>query len=330
MRGPVLRLLSGTFTLLITATALATNKNLKIKGDYVAGNLPQIDTDGETIKWVAPGTLGGGTVSSVDLALPSIFTVSGNPVTTTGTLTAVLANQAPNLIFAGPPSGGAADPTFRSIVAADLPIGSTAGTVAAGNDARLHTQGTDLGTTSPTFQIQSGAAGAKLKNNAGAIELRNEADTAYADLVVKNLVVQGTTTTVNSEIVDIADNQISLNSNFVAGTPTENGGIAIRRGSSTDASITWNEGTDRWQAGLLGAEIDLPRQRKFPFTNAGLTSGTIAITHGLDNQHPDYRVYDNAGKPVEPADLTATSVNVMTFDFNGVTVAGTWTIVITG
>jgi hypothetical protein len=330
MRGPVLRLLSGAFTLFITATALSTNKNLKIKGDYVAGNLPQIDADGETLKWVAPGTLGGGSVSSVGLVLPAIFTVSNSPVTTAGTLTAVLANQAPNLFFAGPGSGGSAAPTFRAIVAADLPIGSTAGTVAAGNDARLHTQGSDLGTTSPTFQIQTGAAGAKLKNNAGAIEIRNEADTAYADLVVKNLVVQGTTTTVNSETVDIADSQITLNSNFASGSPTENGGIAIKRGSLTDASILWNEGTDRWQAGILGAEIDLPRQRKFAITNAGLTAGSIAITHDLNNQHPDYRVYDNGNKPVEPADVTGTSVNVMTFDLNGVTVAGTWTIVITG
>lgn len=63
----------------------------------------------------------GGTVTSVGLSLPALFTVSGSPVTGTGTLTAVLATQAANLVFAGPSSGAAAAPTFRSLVAGDIP-----------------------------------------------------------------------------------------------------------------------------------------------------------------------------------------------------------------
>jgi len=64
-----------------------------------------------------------GTVTSVALALPSIFTVSGSPVTTSGTLTGTLATQTANTIFAGPTSGGAATPTFRALVAADITAG---------------------------------------------------------------------------------------------------------------------------------------------------------------------------------------------------------------
>lgn len=67
------------------------------------------------------GSSGTGSVTSVDLALPAIFSVSGGPVTTTGTLTGTLATQAANRCFAGPTSGGAATPTFRALVAADLP-----------------------------------------------------------------------------------------------------------------------------------------------------------------------------------------------------------------
>ena len=59
-------------------------------------------------------------VSSVGLSLPSIFTVSNSPVTTTGTLTATLASQSANRIFAGP-DGVSGLPTFRSLVAADIP-----------------------------------------------------------------------------------------------------------------------------------------------------------------------------------------------------------------
>jgi hypothetical protein len=62
-----------------------------------------------------------GTVTSVGLSLPAIFNVSGSPVTTSGTLTGALANQTANTIFAGPTTGGAAAPTFRALVAADIP-----------------------------------------------------------------------------------------------------------------------------------------------------------------------------------------------------------------
>lgn len=61
-----------------------------------------------------------GTVTSVGLSLPSILTVSGSPVTTSGTLAATLANQTANLIFASP-DGSTGAPTFRALLAADIP-----------------------------------------------------------------------------------------------------------------------------------------------------------------------------------------------------------------
>jgi len=64
---------------------------------------------------------GSGTVTSVALSLPNIFTVSGSPITSAGTLTGTLANQSANLVFAGPSSGSASLPTFRSLNISDLP-----------------------------------------------------------------------------------------------------------------------------------------------------------------------------------------------------------------
>jgi len=63
----------------------------------------------------------GAFVTSVALSMPSIFSVSGSPVTSTGTLTATLATQTANRVFAGPTSGGAATPAFRTLVVADMP-----------------------------------------------------------------------------------------------------------------------------------------------------------------------------------------------------------------
>jgi hypothetical protein len=76
--------------------------------------------------------LSSGSVTSVALALPSIMTVSGSPVTSTGTLTGTLTTQAVNAIFAGPSSGAAAAPTFRSLTTADIPTlnQNTTGTAA--------------------------------------------------------------------------------------------------------------------------------------------------------------------------------------------------------
>ena len=78
------------------------------------------------------GTSGNFTISntgvtSAGLSLPSIFSVSGSPVTTTGTLTGTLATQTANTVFAGPASGGAATPAFRALVAADMPSGTITG-----------------------------------------------------------------------------------------------------------------------------------------------------------------------------------------------------------
>lgn len=70
--------------------------------------------------WASAGS-GSGTVTSVALALPNIFSVSGSPITSSGTLTATLATQTSNLVFAGPSTGSAAAPTFRGLVLADIP-----------------------------------------------------------------------------------------------------------------------------------------------------------------------------------------------------------------
>ena len=76
-----------------------------------------------TMAGVGSGTGGGsGTVTSVGLSLPPFITVTGSPVSTSGTLTGTLATQTANTHFAGPTSGSAAAPTFRALVAADLPV----------------------------------------------------------------------------------------------------------------------------------------------------------------------------------------------------------------
>lgn len=115
---------------------------------------------------------GSGTVTSVGLALPSIFSVSGSPVTTAGTLTGALATQTANLVFSGPTSGGAAAPTFRSLVAADIPsLSATYLPLAGGTmSGAITLSGTQLGTYSlggtPTLAATLALGGQTLSGNA--------------------------------------------------------------------------------------------------------------------------------------------------------------------
>jgi hypothetical protein len=60
-------------------------------------------------------------VSSVGLTAPAIFSVSGTPVTSSGSLALSLATQSAAQVFAGPATGSAAAPTFRALAATDIP-----------------------------------------------------------------------------------------------------------------------------------------------------------------------------------------------------------------
>jgi len=63
--------------------------------------------------------------------------------------------------------------------------------------------------------------------------------------IVGNLIVQGTTTTVNSETVSVADPFILLNGNHT-GAASEDVGIEVERGTDTNVKFGWDETLDRW------------------------------------------------------------------------------------
>ena len=98
------------------------------------------------------------TVSSVALSLPSIFTVSGSPVTTAGTLTGTLNTQTNNLVFAGPTTGGPLTPTFRTLGLATNDINDVTITSAASGQALVY-DGTKWVNTNATASASTGNIG---------------------------------------------------------------------------------------------------------------------------------------------------------------------------
>ena len=148
---------------------------------------------GDTYEFVISNvivTSGVGTVTSVGLSLPAMFTVSGSPVTSSGTLSATLAAQTQNQVFVSP-DGFAGAPTFRSLVAADLPTV----TVAKGG-----TNLTSLGTANQVLGVNNGASALEYKTIASGT---NISVVHTAGTVTINTTGLGTMATQNASSVAI-------------------------------------------------------------------------------------------------------------------------------
>jgi hypothetical protein len=203
------------------------------------------------------------TVSSVGLALPSIFTVSGSPVTSTGTLTGTLNTQANNLVFAGPATGGPLTPTFRTLGLASNDINDVTITSAALGQALVY-DGTKWVNTDATSSASTGNIGvtptgggtswslvsgnlytANYTHNLGTtnvvITIYNTADNSmvvphYCTTSSSNVVtvqVYGNTTTL--KVVVIA-NGLSMSSSSVGTVTTQLNGATV---SSTAGTLNF-------------------------------------------------------------------------------------------
>lgn len=83
----------------------------------------------------------------------------------------------------------------------------------------------------------------------------NSGDIVANSITVNDLTVNSLAY-INASVVEIGDNIIVLNS-LVTGTPTEDSGIAINRGSEPDAYLLWDETLNAWVAGIDGNLVPL-------------------------------------------------------------------------
>jgi microcystin-dependent protein len=92
-----------------------------------------------------------------------------------------------------------------------------------------------------------------------------------------NLTVSGTTTTVNTETINLADNIITLNSNE-AGTPSQNAGIEVERGTSANKTLVWDEAADKWTVGseaFVAATVEANLIGNVTGNSAGTHTGAV-------------------------------------------------------
>ncbi len=122
------------------------------------------------------------------------------------------------------------------------------------------------------YNIMMWGPGGQLQN-APIIRTVNQASEEIIT-IQGNLIVTGTTTSVNSNEVNIGDAIIKLNADEV-GTPSQNAGFEVQRGTSSNVSFIWDENADRFST------VDQP----FHIGNVP------TVTPGTDDF---FYVYDNA------------------------------------
>ena len=108
----------------------------------------------------------------------------------------------------------------------------------------------NMGIDANEIQARSSGSGATIYVNSagGDVELGNSSSTITANgnmVVDGNLTVSGTTTAINTTQTTLNDNIFVLN-NDASGTPSEDAGIEVERGSSANTRLVWDESTDKW------------------------------------------------------------------------------------
>lgn len=161
----------------------------------------------------------------------------------------------------------------------------------------LAVNGGDITTTEATMNVFNtnattvnfaGAATTLSIGSASGITTVNNSLTVTGDLVVN-----GSTTTLNTTDLAVEDNTIILNSN-VTGSPVANAGIEVERGTENNVSLLWNETSNSWSFTNDGATFyNMTRKLTFDIIGDAATSD-FALTHNLGTREVMVQVYYDA------------------------------------
>jgi hypothetical protein len=192
-----------------------------------------------------------------------------------------------------------------------LTLAGSTGLTITTDDATDTITFTNSGVTSITGtanEIQLNATGVGPYSGSVTVGLPDNVTITGKLTVSGDLQVDGTTTTLNTENLIVEDNIVVLNGN-ITGTPSLNAGIEVERGTSSNASITWNETSDKWTAGITGSEVAIAR--KYVTTTTGTTH---TIVHNLDTSDVTVQCW-LSGELVDAA-IVITDANTVTVTTN--------------
>jgi hypothetical protein len=258
-----------------------------------------------------------GTADTVSL-LTDTFTISGGE----GIDTAVTNNTITI-------SGEDATTTNKGIASfADADFTVTTGAVTIKNvNLATQTTGNYIATIAGTAN-EIEVTGSGSENSAVTIGLPDDVSITNNLIVGGNLTVNGTVTSVNTETTTLNDNIIVLNNNE-AGTPSQNAGLEVERGTSANVSMLWNESSDQWTSTNDGTNYHAIT-RKFSATIGNGTLTQVPVTHNLGARDVTVQVYDSATYDTVECDVVRTSTTVVTLGFTVAPASGAYTVVIVG
>ena len=262
---------TGTAATVATISGLiSAGTNVTITGSGTSGSPYVINSTG--------GGGGSGTVTSVsftDGSTNAIYTVTGSPITTSGTITNTLKTQTANTVFAGPSTGAAAQPTFRALVAADVPTlnqnttgtaANVTGTVAIGNGGTGQTtQQAALNALAATV-----TSGSYLRGNGTNVVM---SAIQAADVPTLNQNTTGTASNVTGTVAIL---------NGGTGQTTQQNAINALAGGTTSGSYLRGNGTNITLSAIQAA--DVPTLNQNTTGTAANVTGTVAIGNGGTGQ----------------------------------------------
>ena len=143
------------------------------------------------------------------------------------------------------------------------------------------------------------SAGTGISISSGEISIGQAVATGsnvqFADLTLSgNLTVNGTTTTVSSTNTVVADTLLELG-NGTSGSPANDAGLVIERGSSDNVFIGWDESADAITFGtgsFTGASTG-----NLTLTAAAVNTGAVTITNATNSGGTARNVYQSTSAP---------------------------------
>ena len=168
---------------------------------------------------------------------------------------------------------------------------------------------TFAGVTADAIRVGVTAAG-EIDTASGELIIDSFAGTTTIDdnlIITGNLNVNGTTTTITTSELHVSDNFIALNHD-VTGTPTENAGVEVERGTSANVFLRWNEADDKWQLTNDGTTYyDIASSNDVAIATA-LTVDNLTDTTIVSAADGDYLKYNGSAWVNDPINLGTDTV----------------------